>query len=160
MIKFRFPAVPRPLWILLLASLALLVLLASFFVRAAAGQYDLERPEQLRALLMGMVRNKLAFQLRKQRAQRRDHRRLGKDLDLFSIADETGAGLILWHPKGGFIRIGLDDDLESCARRKLAWTVPAATISSSYMAPREATTSAGSSILSASSPSTRNSSAR
>jgi RNA polymerase sigma-70 factor (ECF subfamily) len=49
--------------------------LASFFVRAALGQYDLEKPEQLIKLLIGMTRNKVAFQARKQRAQRRDHRR-------------------------------------------------------------------------------------
>ena len=42
-------------------------------------------------------------------AKRRDHRRLGKELDLFSIADDTGAGLILWHPKGGFIRKQIED---------------------------------------------------
>jgi threonyl-tRNA synthetase len=42
-------------------------------------------------------------------AKRRDHRKLGKELDLFSIADETGAGLILWHPKGGFIRKQIED---------------------------------------------------
>src|SRR5262245_30824868 len=49
--------------------------LASFFVRTAAGQYDLERPEQLRALLVSMARTKLAFQARRGRAQRRDNRR-------------------------------------------------------------------------------------
>jgi RNA polymerase sigma-70 factor (ECF subfamily) len=49
--------------------------LVSFFVRAAAGQFDLEQPENLVKLLVGMVRNKLAFQARKQRAQRRDYRR-------------------------------------------------------------------------------------
>ncbi len=37
-------------------------------------------------------------------ARRRDHRRLGRELDLFSVADEVGGGLILWHPKGGMIR--------------------------------------------------------
>jgi len=37
-------------------------------------------------------------------AKKRDHRKLGQDLDLFSTADELGAGLILWHPKGGRIR--------------------------------------------------------
>ena len=37
-------------------------------------------------------------------AQKRDHRKLGKELDLFSVNDEIGAGLILWHPKGGMIR--------------------------------------------------------
>ncbi|NPV57682.1 MAG: threonine--tRNA ligase [Anaerolineae bacterium] len=37
-------------------------------------------------------------------AKRRDHRRLGKELDLYSVVDDVGAGLILWHPKGGLIR--------------------------------------------------------
>jgi RNA polymerase sigma-70 factor (ECF subfamily) len=50
--------------------------LASFFVRAAAGEYDLEQPDHLRKLLAGMARKKLLFQVRKQRAQRRDVRRL------------------------------------------------------------------------------------
>ncbi len=37
-------------------------------------------------------------------AKRRDHRKLGRELDLFSIQDEIGSGLILWHPKGSLIR--------------------------------------------------------
>ena len=37
-------------------------------------------------------------------AKKRDHRKLGRELDLFSISDEVGAGLILWHPKGGMVR--------------------------------------------------------
>lgn len=37
-------------------------------------------------------------------ARRRDHRRLGRELDLFSVSDEVGPGLILWHPKGGMVR--------------------------------------------------------
>ncbi len=37
-------------------------------------------------------------------AKKRDHRRLGKDLDLFSINEDVGPGLILWHPKGGMVR--------------------------------------------------------
>jgi threonyl-tRNA synthetase len=36
--------------------------------------------------------------------KKRDHRRLGKELDLFSINDEIGAGLVLWHPRGAAIR--------------------------------------------------------
>jgi threonyl-tRNA synthetase len=36
--------------------------------------------------------------------KRRDHRRLGKELELFSISDEIGPGLVLWHPKGAQIR--------------------------------------------------------
>jgi RNA polymerase sigma-70 factor (ECF subfamily) len=50
--------------------------LASFFVRAASGQYDLEEPGQLLKLLVTMTRNKLANQARRHRAGRRDYRRL------------------------------------------------------------------------------------
>jgi threonyl-tRNA synthetase len=38
-------------------------------------------------------------------AKRRDHRRLGRELDLFSISDEVGPGLVLWHPKGAMLRL-------------------------------------------------------
>ena len=41
-------------------------------------------------------------------AQRRDHRRLGRDLDLFSVSDEIGPGLILWHPKGAMVRYQIE----------------------------------------------------
>ncbi len=37
-------------------------------------------------------------------AKKRDHRKLGKELDLFSVADEIGGGLILWHPNGSLMR--------------------------------------------------------
>ena len=37
--------------------------------------------------------------------KKRDHRRLGKDLDLFSISDEVGAGLVIYHPKGALLRL-------------------------------------------------------
>lgn len=37
-------------------------------------------------------------------ARKRDHRRLGRELDLYSVSDEVGPGLILWHPKGGMVR--------------------------------------------------------
>ena len=46
-------------------------------------------------------------------AKRRDHRRLGKELDLFSIQDEAGPGLIFWHPKGGLIRKEIEDFLRA-----------------------------------------------
>ena len=49
--------------------------MASFFVRAAAGQYELERPEQLVRLLTTMARNKLASEARRQYRQRRNVRR-------------------------------------------------------------------------------------
>lgn len=42
-------------------------------------------------------------------AKRRDHRKLGKELDLFSIHQEAGAGLIYWHPKGAVLRRVIED---------------------------------------------------
>lgn len=42
-------------------------------------------------------------------AKRRDHRKLGKDLDLFGIYQEAGAGLIYWHPKGAVVRRVIED---------------------------------------------------
>lgn len=42
-------------------------------------------------------------------AQKRDHRRVGKDLELFSTMGDLGAGLILWHPKGGFVRHKIEE---------------------------------------------------
>lgn len=41
--------------------------------------------------------------------ERRDHRRLGRELDLFSVHEEAGAGLIYWHPKGARIRGVIED---------------------------------------------------
>ncbi|MDZ7392406.1 MAG: threonine--tRNA ligase [candidate division KSB1 bacterium] len=46
---------------------------------------------------------------RQEEARKRDHRRLGKDLDLFSISDEIGPGLVLWHPKGALVRHLIED---------------------------------------------------
>jgi threonyl-tRNA synthetase len=41
--------------------------------------------------------------------EKRDHRKLGRELDLFSVHQDLGAGLILWHPKGGMIRTIVED---------------------------------------------------
>ena len=49
------------------------------------------------------------YKRRKEEALRRDHRRLGKDLDLFSIEDEAGAGLVFWHPRGARMRLLIED---------------------------------------------------
>ena len=49
------------------------------------------------------------YQHRKQEALRRDHRRLGTDLHLFSIEDEAGAGLVFWHPRGARMRLLIED---------------------------------------------------
>ena len=57
-----------------------------------------ETPEQL-----------AEHQRRKAEAKRRDHRRLGTDLNLFSIEDEAGAGLVFWHPRGARMRLLIED---------------------------------------------------
>ena len=46
---------------------------------------------------------------RLEEARKRDHRVLGRELDLFSVSPRVGAGLVLWHPKGGVIRELLED---------------------------------------------------
>lgn len=46
-------------------------------------------------------------------AQRRDHRRLGRELGLFSIEEEIGAGLVLWHPNGAIVRQLIEDLLRA-----------------------------------------------
>src|ERR1044072_2180048 len=45
----------------------------------------------------------------REEAEKRDHRRLGKELDLFSIQDAYGQGLVFWHPKGAVIRKAMED---------------------------------------------------
>jgi threonyl-tRNA synthetase len=57
-----------------------------------------ESPEELKEYLRVM-----------EEAKKRDHRKLGKELDLFSSVDEVGAGLILWHPNGAKIRKLMDN---------------------------------------------------
>jgi RNA polymerase sigma-70 factor (ECF subfamily) len=71
--------------------------LASFFVRTAAGQYDLDRPEQLLRLLVSMARNKLASAARRQHRLRRDNRRRVSDGAnvLGAIADSTPSPSVL-----------------------------------------------------------------
>ncbi|CAN5736995.1 threonine--tRNA ligase [soil metagenome] len=56
-----------------------------------------------------------AWVKQREEAEKRDHRRLGKELDLFSIQDEYGQGFIFWHPKGGAVRT----DMENYIREEL-----------------------------------------
>ena len=46
---------------------------------------------------------------RLEEARKRDHRKLGKELDLFSVQEQAGPGLIFWHPKGGTVRRVMED---------------------------------------------------
>lgn len=52
-----------------------------------------------------------AWLKQREEAEKRDHRRLGRELDLFSIQEDYGQGLVLWHPKGGAIRKAMEDYL-------------------------------------------------
>ncbi|HKP71183.1 MAG TPA: threonine--tRNA ligase [Pyrinomonadaceae bacterium] len=56
-----------------------------------------------------------AWVKQREEAERRDHRKLGRELDLFSIDDDYGQGLVLWHPKGGIIR----GEMEKLLREEL-----------------------------------------
>ena len=57
-----------------------------------------ETPEQLQAYLK-----------QKEEAKRRDHRKLGQELELFSIQEDAGGGLVFWHPKGARMRLVIED---------------------------------------------------
>ncbi|MFM9905332.1 MAG: threonine--tRNA ligase [Pyrinomonadaceae bacterium] len=56
-----------------------------------------------------------AWLLQREEAEKRDHRRIGRELDLFSIQEDFGQGFIFWHPKGGAIRT----DMENYLREEL-----------------------------------------
>ncbi|MGL4554137.1 MAG: RNA polymerase sigma factor [Gemmataceae bacterium] len=62
--------------------------MSSFFLRAALGEYDLNRPDDLIRLLISMTRNKVVDATRRQRAQRRDHRR-ATSIDAIDLASAT-----------------------------------------------------------------------
>ncbi|MGD8352794.1 MAG: threonine--tRNA ligase, partial [Pseudomonadota bacterium] len=50
-----------------------------------------------------------AYLDRLEEARKRDHRKLGRELDLFSIDEEAGPGLVIWHPRGALLRTILED---------------------------------------------------
>ncbi len=101
--------------------------LGSFFVRAAAGQYELQHPEQLVQLLVKMARNKLASKTRRETAQRRDRRRLEATDALAEEAAATSAtpSRVLMHQElltEAYRRLA-DDELELVRLRHegLSW---------------------------------------
>src|SRR5438067_6076773 len=83
--------------------------LRAFKLLSLAGAYwkgDAERPQMQRIYGTAFFTPEELEAWLKQReeAEKRDHRRLGRELDLFSIQEEYGQGLVLWHLKGGAIR--------------------------------------------------------
>jgi len=94
--------------------------LQAFKLLALSGAYwkgDAERDQMQRIYGTAFAKQEDLDAWLKQReeAEKRDHRRLGRELDLFSISDEYGQGLVLWHPKGGIIR----SEMEKLLREEL-----------------------------------------
>ncbi len=95
----------------------------AFKVTSVAGAYWLgdEKNQQLQRIYgtaFFNVKDLDAHFKRLEEIKARDHRVLGKQLDLFSIQEVAGAGLIFWHPKGGLIRKTMEDWMrEECIRR-------------------------------------------
>src|SRR5689334_8979667 len=90
--------------------------LRAFKLLSLAGAYwkgDAERPQMQRIYGTAFFSQEELEAWLKQReeAEKRDHRRLGRELDLFSIQEDYGQGLIFWHPKGGAIRKEMEDYL-------------------------------------------------
>lgn len=88
--------------------------LKAFKITSTAGSYyrgDEKNPmlQRLYGIVAESKEELEALILRIEEAKRRDHRRLGPELGLFSISDEVGPGLVLWHPKGARIRVAIED---------------------------------------------------
>ena len=95
----------------------------AFKVTSVAGAYWLgdEKNQQLQRIYGTAFFNGKDLEAHFKRLEEikaRDHRVLGKQLDLFSIQEVAGSGLIFWHPKGGIIRRAMEDWMrEACIRR-------------------------------------------
>jgi len=87
---------------------------AAFKLQSLAGAYW--RGDEKRAMLTRIYgtawetpKDLKAYLAFLEEVEKRDHRRLGKELDLYSVHEEAGAGLIYWHPNGGRIRVAIED---------------------------------------------------
>ena len=86
----------------------------SFKLLSTAGAYwrgDEKNPmlQRIYGTVWGSPKELRAHLHHLEEIEKRDHRKLGKELDLFSTHEEAGAGLIYWHPKGGRIRAIIED---------------------------------------------------
>jgi threonyl-tRNA synthetase len=101
--------------------------LKAFKLLSLAGAYwkgDAERPQMQRIYGTAFFTQEELDGWIKQReeAEKRDHRKLGRELDLFSIQEDYGQGLVFWHPKGGIIRQQMEDYLrEELIRRNYSF---------------------------------------
>jgi threonyl-tRNA synthetase len=88
----------------------------SFRILSIAGSYwrGDEHRQQLQRIYgtAFLTPEELAAYLKQlEEAKKRDHRKLGRELDLFSISEEAGPGLVFWHPKGTRVRLVIEDFL-------------------------------------------------
>ena len=102
--------------------------LQAFKLLALSGAYwkgDAEREQMQRVYGTAFATQAELDAWLKQReeAEKRDHRKLGRELDLFSIQEEYGQGFIFWHPKGGAIRTEMEDYLRSELQKRNYGTV-------------------------------------
>ena len=116
--------------------------LKSFFVRTAAGQYDLEDPAQLVRLLERMARNKLADAARRENRQKRDHRRAGADGEVLAgVAgdDPSPSRMAAGRELLGQVRVRLTADEQQLADLRaegLTWEEIAARVGGTAQARR------------------------
>ncbi|MBN2096588.1 threonine--tRNA ligase [Candidatus Peregrinibacteria bacterium] len=87
--------------------------LGSFKLDKIAGAYwkgDEKRPmlQRIYGLAFDTPKELDDYLNMRKEAEKRDHRKLGKELDLFSLHDEAGGGLVYWHPKGGRMRNAIE----------------------------------------------------
>jgi threonyl-tRNA synthetase len=90
----------------------------SFHILSIAGSYwrGDEHRQQLQRIYgtAFLTAEELAEYLKQlEEAKKRDHRKLGRELNLFSISEEAGPGLVFWHPKGTRVRLVIEDFLRS-----------------------------------------------
>ncbi|MBI2303506.1 MAG: threonine--tRNA ligase [Chloroflexi bacterium] len=85
-----------------------------FKLLSVAGAYwrgDENRPmlQRIYGTVFATSQELAAYLTRREEAERRDHRRLGRELDLFSLQEAAGPGLVFWHPKGARLRRLIED---------------------------------------------------
>ena len=86
----------------------------AFKLLKVAGAYwrgDEKRPmlQRIYGTVWSAADDLQASREKREELEKRDHRRLGKELELYSVHEEAGAGLVHWHPKGGMIRTVIED---------------------------------------------------
>ncbi|MCB0272524.1 MAG: threonine--tRNA ligase [Bdellovibrionales bacterium] len=83
-----------------IGAIKLLETSASYF----KGDENNQKLQRIYGVAFANAKELKAYETLQEEARKRDHRKLGTELDLFSVSDDVGPGLILWHPKGAMIR--------------------------------------------------------